>query len=289
MRRTAGAGVIATTSRAPVEADEGRAGTVSSVYRFALRPRWLVGHVVIVVLVVVLVNLGFWQLRRLDERRAANARIEAGAAGAPSEEIDFRADPGALAWQRYRLTGTFDRAHEVLVRGRVQGGLPGYEVLTPLVVGPDRAVLVDRGWIPQQVGDRWPEKDAAPPSGEVTVTGTARPPERAPARRAEGGGGVPVVSSVQPAQLAASGAVPVELAPVWLVATQGASAGELPVALPPPDLGDGPHLSYAIQWFLFSAIAAAGWVVLVRHTARRPAAADPDPGPAPPRPPGIAP
>jgi len=46
-------------------------------------------------------------------------------------------------------------------------------------------------------------------------------------------------------------------------------AGDLPRLIPLPELGDGPHLSYAGQWFLFSACAVVGWVVIVRRAARQ--------------------
>ena len=42
------------------------------MYRFALRPKWLLFHLLVVVLVVVMVNLGIWQLHRLQDRRAFN-------------------------------------------------------------------------------------------------------------------------------------------------------------------------------------------------------------------------
>ena len=40
------------------------------------------------------------------------------------------------------------------------------------------------------------------------------------------------------------------------------------VALPAP--GDGPHLGYAVQWFIFTAIAVVGYPLVLRHVSRRP-------------------
>ena len=65
-----------------------------SSYRFALRPRWLLSHLLIVVLVVVMISLGFWQLRRLDERKTYNDAV-------PRERIVAgRADRLAAATER---------------------------------------------------------------------------------------------------------------------------------------------------------------------------------------------
>ena len=45
-------------------------------YSFLWKPRWILSHLFILALVVTFVNLGFWQLRRLDERRTYNALVE---------------------------------------------------------------------------------------------------------------------------------------------------------------------------------------------------------------------
>lgn len=238
------------------------------MYRFALRPKWILGHLVVAALVAGLVSLGFWQLRRLDERRHLNAEVLAGSRSAPVDAVPGRGgeDPAELVHRRFRVSGTFDATREVLVRGRIGGGLPGFEVLTPLVVGDGEAVLVNRGYVPQQLGERWPVPEAAPPAGEVSVIGVALPTERGALRAGEGGVGVvAVVSAVRLPDLEKR--LPYRLAPVWLSAESGGSTGEAPSPLPPPDLSEGAHFSYAVQWFLFATIAAGGWLVLLRQSA----------------------
>ncbi|MGI8791818.1 MAG: SURF1 family protein, partial [Acidimicrobiales bacterium] len=229
------------------------------MYRFLIRPRWLVGHVVILGLVAALVSLGMWQLDRLDQRRASNSQlIQRGSAPARTNAPR----PGStadVAGYRFVLSGTFDASGEVLVRGRVRAGLPGYEVLTPLVVGEGEAVLINRGYVPQQIGEQWPTPAAAPPSGVVTVEGIARPTESGSLKASDSTSRVLVISGIRLADLDAM--VPYDLAPVWVQAVTGASSGDFPAPLPPADLSEGSHLSYAIQWFLFSLIAAGGWLV----------------------------
>jgi surfeit locus 1 family protein len=61
--------------------------------------------------------------------------------------------------------------------------------------------------------------------------------------------------------------VPYPLLPAYveLEAQQPGVAGPLPRLIPAPDLDDGPHLAYAVQWFIFSTLAVVGWVVVVRR------------------------
>src|SRR3954453_5355115 len=93
-------------------------------YRFALRPRWILSHGLIAILVVVMINLGFWQLRRLHDRRAENSRIESHEAlpEAPVNDVLHPGDPYAnasgVAFRKVTATGTYDTSNEILIRQR---------------------------------------------------------------------------------------------------------------------------------------------------------------------------
>ncbi len=253
------------------------------MYRFALRPWWLLSHLLVVALVVLMVNLGFWQLRRLDERRTANALVlERGeAALVPLDEL-VPADAGtevgtSLAFRRATATGTYAVEDEVLVRNRTLEQQPGYWVLTPLVTGPDEAVVVNRGWVPLPIGDSGvPLIDAPPPAGVVTVTGlVAASQERGSFGPTDPEGGeLEVLSRADVARLDQQ--VDEALAPVvlQLEAQDPASGAALPTVLPPPTLSEGSHQSYAVQWFIFSTIAVVGYPLVLRRTARNRALGD---------------
>jgi cytochrome oxidase assembly protein ShyY1 len=112
--------------------------------------------------------------------------------------------------------------------------------------------------------DTPPVGAAAPPSGTVTVTGALFPPDAT-------GGDVltsPTVSRVDLTQLAAT--LGEEVLPMYvLLAEQDpAQPNGLPRPAPLPELTEGPHLSYALQWFAFATIAIVGLVVLVRRDLR---------------------
>jgi cytochrome oxidase assembly protein ShyY1 len=229
--------------------------------------RWIVGTVLVAAIVFGCVEAGFWQLRRLDQRRHLNARIrERSAETVPLPDVDAATDPDDLTYRRVDLTGTYDPGHEVLVRFRSRTGLPGYEVLTPLRMEADVVVLVDRGWVPLEDGDRWPVADMAPPPGEVEVTGLLAPAEGGSTRLEHRPDGVAVVAAIDPAKLRRA-VGDGDLYPVYLLADEG-GAGEhssFPVAVDPPALTEGPHRSYAVQWFLFASVGVVGWIALLRR------------------------
>lgn len=249
----------------------------------ALRPRWLIGHVIVVALVVTCVLLGFWQLRRLHEREASNAVVQARLAEpiAPFASLVPAAGPAPSASglhdRRVVMTGTYEADREVLIRGRSDDrSNSGFWSVMPVRLADGRAVTVVRGWIPFAVGDG-PERPvlaAAPPTGPVTVTGIIQPTQTRGLFGATdpADGTLREMARVDVARLGRQ--VPGLVGNVWvqLTAQDPANAGELPKPLSKPELSDGPHLSYAIQWFGFAVVFGVGWVLLVRRNVRKTAA-----------------
>lgn len=233
------------------------------------RRPWLSGLLVvgIAALLWVLLALGFWQLDRLQQRRALNDRIVAQLAQAPLD-LNQTPLPDLPEYQRVRLRGTYDFAQEIVLRNRSHLGAPGVRVLTPLrLSGAGVAVLVDRGWLPYEQAA--PAERAAYqwPMGEVTVEGIVRPQQQ----RAYGFlPADPPLSAAQPRvdawfrvdvdQIQAQ--VPYALLPYYVEAEAGADPRRLPLSGYAVDLTEGPHLGYAIQWFAFAAILLGGSLAL---------------------------
>lgn len=278
-RREAPAGEGAGSATAPTA--PARPAVPASVL---LRPRWIAGHLLALVLVVAFVNFGFWQLRRLEAVRARNATIVERTALPPVALDDALAGVTPEAFPEYRSVqagGVFDPAHEVLLRGRSLGGQPGFHVVTPLLLptgdaaAPARAVLVERGWVPYEL-DVVPVEPALPPEGSVFVVGELRAPQRPPtdawaalAPRDPPEGALTQTFYVDVARLQPQ--MPYALVPAWIAlrAMTPASAGDLPKPLPEHDLDEGPHLGYAIQWFGFALVGVVGYALLLRATVRR--------------------
>lgn len=240
------------------------------MYAFALRPRWIVSHVLVVVLIVTMIILGFWQLQRLDDRRDRNASIESRTAEPVVlvEDLASSSDPLSIGEDvQYRIveaSGLYEPADEVLVRNRTYEGRPGYWVLTPLRLDDGDAVIVNRGWIPNDL-----EVTPPPPAGEIRVIGMVQPTRTAEGLQrddpAEG-----VLTEVARPDLARLGQqIPYPLLPVTIqLEAQAPAAGDLPRVLPRPELDEGSHFSYAMQWFIFTTIAVIGYPLVLRRVAR---------------------
>jgi surfeit locus 1 family protein len=240
----------------------------------------------------VCVRLGVWQLDRLEGRRAFNEAVEAGLAR-PRVEIDAALDEAGgdasrLSYRPVQATGRYDAAHEVILYGRTLEGRAGNHVLTPLVIGDGRAVLVDRGWVPF-------EEDSPPlggslgaPSGEIRVEGVLRPSDTQGEQPDPAS--VAPVSTVKAIDLAAlDEQIPFALLPQYLqLSFQNPPQPDgLPAAAPLPELSEGPHLGYAVQWFAFAITALVGYALLLRRD-RRDAAADTPTRRQPPAPRDVA-
>jgi cytochrome oxidase assembly protein ShyY1 len=217
-------------------------------YRFARSPRWIATHLLVLAVVAAFVNLGFWQLRRLDERRDTNALVEARSSLPPEPVGELDGDPDELRFRAVVASGPMAGLRTVRAN---QGGAPGFNVLSAVDLGDGRGVVVLRGFAGTQPTGGPPEIDV--PGEPVAVEGLAIPLDRtsAPLRR----------------EAAALGdELGLDLLPVLVQAGADADADVTPI--PPPSLDDGPHLSYAVQWFLFTGVVVAGYPLLLRRRAR---------------------
>jgi cytochrome oxidase assembly protein ShyY1 len=259
--------------------------TPPTTARFWLRPKWIVGHVLCAFLVVLFVNLGFWQLRRLHERQHDNQLIRS-RVEAPVTTLDAalrHGGPQGAAYRRVRVSGTWVKDTTVLVRNRSLDGQPGDNVVTTLDLG-GRGLVVLRGFAPLAGGGLDAMRSAVRPgtSGPVTITGVLRTSEKRGAfgPRDPATGTLEVLNRIDLGRIQQQQAL--ELAPVYLQLTSSRPAEkEFVREVPLPPLSDGPHLSYAIQWFIFATIGAIGWPLLLRKTARGERSRPSDPEAAP--------
>lgn len=233
------------------------------MYRFLATPRWIAATVFVVAVVAGCTWAGFWQLRRLDERVAHNALVaeRLDADPAPVEELLAAGDADDLAYRRAWARGRFLPEEEVLVRSRVHAGSAGFHVLTPFRLDDGTLLVVNRGWVPLSMDT--PPVSVRPPSGPVRIDGILR--DEGGTSRDSSSGRVTVLSDIDLELLDAQ--LPGPVAPVWMQLS--GSPSDLPVPLPEPETTDeGPHLSYAIQWFSFATVGVVGYIALVRRSAR---------------------
>ena len=218
----------------------------------------------LMLIAAVCLRLGFWQVDRLGERRALKQAALAARAKPPLDlGASVRRDAEALGDRWVEARGVYDREHELVLRGEAFRGAPGVLVVTPLrLAGSDTAVLVLRGFVPAPDAVRANTAALVEP-GTVRVRGLAIP--------IRSGAGQPVEHAGRTtwARLdleALRARLPYPLLPVAVRQTPDSSLPPSPRRLPPPELSDGPHLNYAIQWFLFAGMAVAFAVLVVGRT-----------------------
>ena len=240
-----------------------------------MKRRNVLAALLAIVTALVFSRLGVWQLHRLHERRAHNAALAARLKTPAVPLSQLSTDSANAHWRRAIVRGTYDFDHEIVLSGRTYNGSPGVQILTPL--RPDsggRAVLVNRGWVysPDAATvdlGKWDEPPHAIVSGYVEDF-------------VQGGPGVARLPSHQNAwrRLDAkelSAAFPYPIEPYYLVELDTLAesrrmqriATTTPVRLELPEMDDGPHLNYAIQWFTFAAVALVGVGTLIAQDIKR--------------------
>ena len=235
--------------------------------RRVLTRKWILTSLLVVAGVALCIRLGFWQLDRLAWRRAFNQRVESQINGTV---LDLNQDlPVAqlydMEYRKVTVRGTYDYNQEIILRNQVNDNRLGVHVFTPLVLeGSDQAILVERGWIP--VEDSSPQvrvKYEEP--GLVTVSGVLR---RALETPDFGGVANPTLSPGE-AHLDAWNYInlkqyqeqtTLQMLPVYIQQAPSAALSEVPVReVVLPEITEGPHMGYAVQWFSFATILGVGY------------------------------
>ena len=234
--------------------------------------RWWWATLLIIAGVALLIRLGFWQLDRLEQKRAFNATVASRWQEAPFDLIaeGLPADLAELEYRRVEVSGQFDYDHQIVLKERPRGDVPGVVLVTPLVLDGGRAILVARGWIPynQSAPEFWPqfEEPASAP-----VVGLLQESQMLPSGEAPP---VPEAPQVEWFSLnidAVQPQMPYELLPVSILQLpeEGRTYDQLPYREEPLRLDEGSHFSYAIQWFMFAAILGIGYVFLIQQQEKR--------------------
>ena len=246
--------------------------------------RLFLGMALLIALAVVVLStlawqLGDWQFRRLEDRKERNATTLRNEDAAPVPVTDVLAPGRAVSpadeWRLVTAVGEYDTDDTVIVRYRTRKGESGVDVVVPLVLSDGTAVLVDRGWLlSDNVATATPEVPA-PPAGQVTVTGWVRADAEGDSTR------VTDHSTRAISSEAIGDALDRPVLGGFLDLKAEDPAPDTPLlGAELPDLGNGPHFFYGLQWWFFALLAVAGYVYLAydewwrrRHPdARRPTA-----------------
>lgn len=231
----------------------------------------MLSHLFVLLMVVVMINLGLWQVRRLEERRDSNSEIRVALQAEPQETATLLASATLPPDHTTTVaTGTYLDEHSFLIANRTYESEPGYWLVTPLELVDGAVVAVSRGWVPRSWAAGLRNEDLSAPEGLVTVTGRAF--------RSVGGGSIGTGETAVLTELnrldldRVAELTGLDMADLWLQLAQQRpplpTDASLPVPVPPASLDDGPHLSYAFQWFFFSFGTVVVYALILKRRLR---------------------
>ncbi len=229
-----------------------------------LRPSWIISHILVCALVVSTFTLGMWQLSRLDERQSYNS-IVASRFEQPVEQLSdllqsFEEESDIL-YRVAEVSGEFDPSKQIYVVNRSQNGVAGVHVVTALeILESSLFVAINRGFIPRSVYLETNPEDLSPPTGKVDVIGLVI------AGKKDDRGYGDEMAEIDLEAL--SDYWQIDLTSVVLQRKDLDAVTGIPIPLLPPDLTEGPHLSYAVQWFIFMSIALIGYPLVLRKVSK---------------------
>jgi len=220
---------------------------------------------IVLVGIVILVRLGFWQLERHDQRMARNAVINARIAQPPLPLADVLALPAdEQEYRHVHVVCSFQTTQQILWRNRSYEGTTGYQILTLCQPDSGDAVLVNRGWIPYQDGLNDWETRYPPMSGLQMLSGVWRRsqvPLATVTEVAPRDGWRDRWFAITVPDIAAQ--MQRTLAPGFIeLQPEGDDTRTYPVRSRISDMGAGSHFGYAIQWFSFAVILLVGALVV---------------------------
>lgn len=223
---------------------------------------WALFKSIIALLLIILCLWGSqWQYHRGVDRHARNNIIEKRIAQSPIELTTVKGDLADYEWQRVVVAGTFNPDKQILLRNRYNDGKYGYEVLTLFTSTDNKSFWVDRGWVQAGATATTPPVVTALPSGEVSISGRLRLDTSLPRGSffALPGKGEGLVSELNAQSQLDTEKFYIDL----LSGSEKSLTPEVTAQL--PELSDGPHMAYALQWIFFGGLVLYGRI-LIRRT-----------------------
>jgi len=211
--------------------------------------------------------LGIWQFHRLHDRKAENAVITrneratpvpVGRVAAVGRQPRWRDE-----WRKVTATGTYLEDRTVIIRYQTRDGGSGVDVVTPLRTASGVSLLVDRGWMQTGNTGARPKVPAAP-QAPVTVTGYLR---------VDATGDAATVAARSARAISSVEIAPTVGTPVYGGFVDAAAESPAPqtrlVPAELPDLSNGPHFFYGLQWWFFGVLALFGFCYLAYDERRK--------------------
>ncbi len=211
-------------------------------------------------LIVLCLLAAQWQFNRGVNRHARNSVITA-RVSLPAINLDLaKESPTDFEWQTVITTGSFDASQQILLRNRYSEGVYGFEVLTLFTAQTGGKFWVDRGWVKAGADATTAPKITPVPNTKIEIQGRLRLDSSLPRGSffAIAGDGTGLVSKLNAQSQMDTEDFYLDL----LTASDSSLTPTVTAQL--PELTDGPHMAYALQWVFF-----AGLVVYGRFLIRR--------------------
>ncbi len=243
-----------------------------------LSPWWLAKHAFALLMLAAFIWLGIWQIHRLETRRAENATLVRNFYQTPATlTADELAALDTRTFESIAVHGTFDNAESIFLRNQTLGENNGVHLITPLRLSDSpAAVLVDRGWLPQELANaEYLPKFAV--DGTVEVRGIVLPSNSRPTDKPLAGKDLPLPGETRIQSWLRvdipliQKQLPYPLLPAYIqqLPADNQPAEAYPRPLSPEHLDEGPHLGYALQWFTFAAMLVVIYALLIWSELRK--------------------
>jgi cytochrome oxidase assembly protein ShyY1 len=222
----------------------------------------LLKSLVALLLIFLCIWAAQWQFNRGLDRQARNDAIEENTARPAQPLAALASDVAAHEWQTTTITGTFDTTQQILLRNRYFEGVYGFQLLTRFESVDGKSFWVDCGWVKAGPNALTPPVIPELPVDQVAIEGRLRLDSSLPrgaffALPSEGSGGLISQANAQSQS---------QVSEKFYIDLLRGNQPELTPAVPAelPELSDGPHMAYALQWVFFSGLVVYGRILIRR-------------------------
>jgi cytochrome oxidase assembly protein ShyY1 len=228
------------------------------MFKNLLRPRWIILTLLLAFLIYLFIELSGWQFDRYHQRIDRNDDFVTAIAGDPIPIENVSQMNNLKQWGKVSLSGQYLDAESKLVRKRYLKNSLGFWVLTPFQLANKEIILVNRGWIPSANSSTSALAIPNSPTQQVLIEGFLQPMEKFKASPAD----LPTnqINDINIEKFK------VNIYPNFYVQVGKSNPAEKDIGIIYlPEVSNGPHLSYAIQWILFALLLPIGWYVLLKN------------------------
>jgi cytochrome oxidase assembly protein ShyY1 len=218
-------------------------------------------------LVILCLWAAQWQFNRGLDRQARNSAIEENTSRKVKPLKSLTSDVKAHEWQRALISGTFDTSQQILLRNRYFEGVYGFQLLTRFETTDGKSFWVDCGWLKAGPNALTPPDIPDLPRETVTIEGRLRLDSSLPrgaffALPSDGSQGLISQANAQSRS---------QVSEKFYIDLLKGDRPDLTPAVPAqlPELSDGPHMAYALQWVFFGGLVVYGRILIRRDVLSR--------------------